>query len=75
MKKIILFIFVPIALATGGEFFLKYNINLLSDTESLSFLEQSRYFLSHAPLFFSVLAIILGGVLWVVSLSEEGLFE
>jgi hypothetical protein len=65
LKKIVYFILTPIVLTTVGEFFLKHQINGLVQND----LSVISSFL-HLGILLPLIAIITGGILWVIAMSK-----
>jgi len=62
MKRLFLFVFLPILLTSFGELLLKYNINL-NQISSIPHLETMGISIA-------LTMIICGGVVWVIALSK-----
>lgn len=65
------FIFLPIILTTVGEFFLKNHINFLSESVAGATTGMLHVgFIFNPVIFFALLCIVTGGILWVVAMSK-----
>ena len=70
MKKILIFILIPILLATCGEFLLKHTINALPPTDNVIGLMGYIKPFFNPLILLSIITIVSGGVLWLVAMSR-----